>query len=162
VPEIEISHRVVPRVLAILPAVVVALSVRVLTLGSPPVALRLAAAGVVAVACWTAYRLLTAKVTVTEDGVRVRGVLYDADVSWAELDTVIVRPASWPVRLLMWGVLRPQSVALSGASKVLSPIAMLSAPDDEEVDRAVGAMRVRSGAWRVPVQRDSEEIPAAS
>jgi hypothetical protein len=145
-----ISDRAIPRVLAVIPAIVVALAVRVLTLGTPPIVVRLGAAGVVAVACWTAYRLLTVRVTVGEDGLHVRGVLYDADVSWAQLDAVIVRPASWPVRLLLWGIVKPHTVSLAGPAKVLRPVALLSGPDDDAIDRVVGAIRARSGARLMP------------
>src|SRR3954452_9074291 len=108
--EIVIGDRAVARVLALLPAVVVAVCVRVLTLGSPPVAIRMVAAGAVAVSCWTAYRLLTAKVVVDEDAVRVRDVFYDARVPWAELESVEQVPAALPVRLLVWGVIEAHGV----------------------------------------------------
>jgi hypothetical protein len=146
--DIVISDRVIPRVLALLPAIVVALCVRVLTLGSPLLAARLAAAGTVAVMCWTAYRLLTVKVTVSEDGVHVRGVFYEADVAWSQLDGVIVRPAGVAVRLLLWGVIKPQSVVLAGSTRALRPVALISAPDDDAIEKAIGAIKVRSGAWR--------------
>src|SRR4051812_14990465 len=90
VPDLVVTHRTVPRALAILPGLVVAACVRTLTLASPPVALRVAAAAVIALACWTSYRLLTAAVTVGDAGVRVRGVLYDADIPWADLHSVSV------------------------------------------------------------------------
>jgi hypothetical protein len=153
--EIVIGDRAVARVLAVLPAVVVAVCVRVLTLGAPPVAVRAAAAGVVAVSCWTAYRLLTAKVVVDENAVHVRDVFYEATVPWAELQSVELVPATLPVRLLVWGVMSPNGVRLQGRTRALRPIAMLSAHDDEQVERAVGAMTVRMGAWRVPEPRES-------
>jgi hypothetical protein len=148
--DIVIRDRTVARVLALLPALVVAVCVRVLTLGSPPVAIRVLAAAAVAGCCWTAYRLLTASVTVSESGVRIRGVFYDADVTWEEVMTV-ERATSGPMlRLLVWGVMSPHSVALVGRSRTLRPVALLSGADDDEVDRAVGAIRVRAGAWRLP------------
>ena len=150
VDDIVIRDRTVARVLAVVPAVVVALCVRLLTIGSPPVDLRVAAAALVAGACWTAYRLLTCKVVVSETGVAIRGVYYDADVTWEEILSV-ERATSGPVvRLLMWGVMSPHSVALVGRSRTLRPLALLSHADDDEVDRALGAIRVRAGAWRAP------------
>lgn len=146
--DIVISDRVIPRLLAVLPAMVVAMCVRVLTLGSPPLAVRLAAAGAVAVSCWTAYRLLTVKVTVSEAGVHVRGVFYEADISWAQLDGVIVQPAAVAVRLLLWGIVSPQSVVLAGSARALRPMALISTPGDDAIDRVIGAIKVRSGAWR--------------
>lgn len=146
--DIVISDRVIPRLLAVLPGIVIAICVRVLTLGSPPLAARLAAAAAVAVASWTAYRLLTVKVTVSEDGVHVRGVFYEADIAWSQLDAVIVQPAAFAVRLLLWGVVKPQSVVLAGPARALHPVALISAPDDDAIDRVIGAIKVRSGAWR--------------
>lgn len=152
--EIVVTHRTVPRALAILPGLLVVACVRLLTLGTPPVAVRVAAAAAIALACWTSYRLLTASVTVGESGVRVRGVLYDADVPWADLHTVTVEPATGSVRFLLWGVMSPRTVTLVCRDRMLRPIGMVSGPDDEDVDRAVGAIRVRSGVWRVPAQRE--------
>lgn len=154
VPEISIAHRTVPRALALLPGLLVAACVRVLTLGTPPIPLRAAAAAVIALACWTSYRLLTATVTVGDGGVRVRGVLYDADIPWEDLHTVTVEQTAGAVRFLLWGMVAPRTVTLVCTDRILRPIGMVSAPDDEEVDRAVGAMRVRSGVWRVPTQRE--------
>jgi len=151
--EIVVTHRTVPRALAVLPGLVVAACVRALTLGAPPVPLRAAAAAVIALACWTSYRLLTASVTVGESGVQVRGVLYDADVPWDDLHTVSVEPAGKAVRFLLWGMAAPRAVTLVCSGRILRPVGMLSGPDDEDVDRAVGAMRVRSGVWRAPTQR---------
>ena len=155
-PEIVIAHRAVARVLALLPALVLAGCVRVLTLATPPVPLRVIASGVIALACWTSYRLLTASVTIAEAGVRVRGVLYDADIPWADVRTVNVEPASGPVRFLLWGMVEAQSVTLACTGRILRPVALFTGPDDEEVERAVGAIRVRSGVWRVPVQRQPD------
>ncbi|MBV9097297.1 MAG: hypothetical protein JO079_04485 [Frankiaceae bacterium] len=156
-PEIAITHRTVPRALAVLPGLLVAACVRVLTLGMPPVALRAAAAAVIALACWTSYRLLTAAVTVGDGGVRVRGVLYDAEIPWDDLHSVAVEPSVGAVRFLLWGMVTPRTVTLVCTGRVLRPVGMISGPDDEEVDRAVGAMRVRSGVWRVPAQREPAE-----
>ena len=155
-PEIVVTHRTVPRALAILPGLVVAACVRTLTLASPPVVLRLAAAAVIALACWTSYRLLTAAVTVNDTGVRVRGVLYDADIPWSDLHSVTVDDTGGAVRFLLWGILTVRSVTLVCSGRILRPVAMLSGPDDEDVERAVGAIRVRSGVWRVPTQREPE------
>jgi len=160
VPDIAIAHRTVPRALAVLPGLVVAACVRVFTLGTPPIPLRVTAAAVVALACWTSYRLLTASVTVGEAGVRVRGVLYDAEIPWADLHTVNVEPATGAVRFLLWGMVAPRAVTLVCNGRILRPVGMLSGPEDEDVDRAVGAMRVRSGVWRVPVQREPDQACA--
>jgi hypothetical protein len=156
-PEIVITHRTVPRALAILPGLLVAACVRTLTLANPPIALRLGAAALIAIACWTSYRLLTAAVTVGEAGVRVRGVTYDADIPWADLHSVSVDDAGGPVRFLLWGIVTARTVTLVCSGRILRPVAMLSAPDDEDVERAVGAIRVRSGVWRVPTQREPEK-----
>ncbi|MDQ1699427.1 MAG: hypothetical protein QOG34_1290 [Frankiaceae bacterium] len=156
-PEIAVTHRTVPRALAVLPGLVVAACVRVLTLATPPIPVRMVAAAVIALACWTAYRLLTASLTVGEGGVHVRGVMYDADIPWADLHSVQVEPSNGPIRFLLWGMVTPRTVTLVCSNKMLRPVGMLSGPDDEDVDRAVGAMRVRSGVWRPPVQRQSAE-----
>lgn len=147
----------VPRALAVLPGLLVAACVRVFTLGTPPTPLRVTAAAVVALACWTSYRLLTASVTIGESGVRVRGVLYDAEIPWADLHKVTLEPTVGTVRFLLWGMVTPRTVTLVCNGRILRPVAMLSGPDDEDVDRAVGAIRVRSGVWRVPVQREPVE-----
>jgi len=154
-PEIAVSHRSVPRALAVLPGLLVVACVRVFTLATPPIPLRLAAAAAIALACWTSYRLLTASVTVGDSGVHVRGVFYDADIPWADLNTVNVEPATGAVRFLLWGMVAPRAVTLVCSDRILRPVGILSGPEDEEVDRAVGAMRVRSGVWRVPAQRES-------
>lgn len=154
-PDIAVSHRSVPRALAVLPGLLVVACVRVFTLATPPIPLRVGAAAVIALACWTSYRLLTASLTVGDSGVRVRGVFYDADIPWADLHTVTVEPATGAVRFLLWGMVSPRSVTLVCSGRVLRPVGILSGPEDEEVDKAVGAMRVRSGVWRVPVQRES-------
>ena len=156
-PEIVVTHRAAPRALAIVPGLAVVACVRVMTLGTPPIAVRLAAAAVIALACWTSYRLLTASVTVGESGVRVRGVLYDAEIPWTDLHTVTVAPATGAVRFLLWGVMSPQTVTLACRGRILRPIGLRAGPDDEDVERAVGAMRVRSGVWRVPTQRQSAD-----
>lgn len=143
-----------------LPGLLVAACVRVLTLGTPPIPLRLAAAVVIALACWTAYRLLTAAVTVGDAGVRIRGVLYDAEIPWADLHTVTVAPSTGAIRFLLWGMTTPRTVTLVCSDRILRPVGLLSVADDEDVDRAVGAMRVRSGVWRVPVQREPDQAYA--
>jgi hypothetical protein len=160
-PEIVVSDRIVPRALAVLPAVVLAACVRVLTLGTPPLAARLAAAAVVVLTCWSAYRLLTAAVTVTDAGVRVRGILYDAEVPWSDVASVEVVAAPTFVRAMLWGVLAPHAVVLRCAGRTLRPVGMLSTPDDEDVERAVRAITVRCGAWRMPAQRPPVDLEQA-
>jgi hypothetical protein len=54
---------------------------------------------------------------------------------------------------MLWGVLQPRAVVISGGGRRLRPIGMVSGHDDDDVERAVGAMQVRCGAWRVPAQR---------
>jgi hypothetical protein len=157
VPEITVTHRTVPRALALLPGLLVVACVRIFTLGTPPIPLRMAAAAVIALACWTSYRLLTASVTVGDAGVRVRGVMYDADIPWDDLHTVTIEPSTGAVRFLLWGMVTPRTVTLVCSSRILRPIGMVSGPEDEDVDRAVGAIKVRSGVWRAPVQRQPIE-----
>lgn len=158
---IIIADRTMGRVLALLPAVVVAIAVRVLTLGNPPLLARVAAAAAVAVAAWVAYRLLTARVVVGEGGIEVRGVLYEGEISWTELESVEVHPAPRPLRALVWGVMQPQGLVLRGRTRTLRPIAAVTHQDDDDLTRAVGAMKVRLGAWGLPVQRDSQESVTA-
>ena len=160
-PEIVVKHRTVPRALALLPGLLVVACVRVLTLGTPPIPLRVTAAALIALACWTSYRLLTASVTVGDGGVRVRGVLYDADIAWDDLHTVTVEPSTGAVRFLLWGMVAPRTVTLVCTGRMLRPIGMVSGPEDEDVDRAVAAIRVRSGVWRVPAQREPIEDPVS-
>jgi hypothetical protein len=153
VEEIVVADRAVPRVLALLPGLAVVVAVRLLTLGAPPVPVRVVAAALIALAGWTAYRLLTASVTVGDRGVRVRGVFYDADVAWAELESVSVDRSGWALRTLLYGVFEPHTLLLSARGRRLRPVAALSRVDDEAVARAVGAMQVRLGAWGVPQPR---------
>src|SRR3954470_18586837 len=102
---VVVADRLVARVLAVLPAIAVAVAVRLLTLGHPPLLLRLAAAASVALASWVAYRLLTARVVVTDDGVEVRGVLYDAEIPWTQLEAAETAPAAGALRALVWGLM---------------------------------------------------------
>lgn len=157
VEQIVISDRSMTRVLALLPAVAVALAIRMLTVTAPPLAVRMVAAAAVAVSGWVAYRLLTARVTVAEGGVTVRGVFYEADIPWSALESAEISPASRPLRLLVWGVMQPHSLTLRTGSRTLRPVAATSAPDDDDLNRAVGAIRARLGAWHIPAQRRPEK-----
>jgi hypothetical protein len=157
VDEIVIGHRTAPRILAILPAAVVTVAVRSLTVLHPSVPVRVAAAAGVALAGWCAYRLLTARVVVAESGVHVRGVLYDADIAWTELDQATLTPASRPLQFLLLGILRPYSLALRAGVRTLRPIAAISSDDDVDLRRAVRAIEMRAGTWRLPSQRTPEE-----
>jgi hypothetical protein len=157
VERIVIADRTMGRVLALLPAIVVAVAVRLLTLADPPVWVRVVAAGAVAVSCWIAYRLLTSRVVVGDHGVEVRGVLYEAEIPWAHLQSIDVQPSGVPLRALVWGVMQPHTMRLQTGSRMLRPVASISHADDEELSRAIGAMRVRLGAWRVPTPRQSPE-----
>lgn len=160
--EIVVRDRMLGRVLAILPAVVIALCVRVLTLGSPPAFARAAAAAVVAGAAWSAYRILTANVKVTAEEVHVRGILYDARVPLTEVQTVSLVAAPLFVRALMWGVVQPRAVRLATAHKALRPLALLSVADDDEVERAMRALMIHCGTRIVPAQRESEDTHSPS
>jgi hypothetical protein len=158
---IVISDRTMARVLALLPAIAVAVAVRVLTLGHPSLAARLGAAATVALACWVAYRLLTARVVVSDGGVEIRGVLHEGEISWADLEHAETQPAAAPLRALVWGVMQPHALVLRGRTRTLRPIAAVCRADDEDLMRALGAIRVRLGAWGVPVQRDPQESLAS-
>lgn len=154
VEQIVITDRTMARVLALLPAIVVAVAVRILTLGQPPLAARLGAAAAVALASWVAYRLLTARVVVDETGLEIRGVFHEGHVLWADLDSAEAGPASLGLRLLVWGVIKPHGLVLRGGNRTLRPIGAVCHPDDEDLQRALGAIRVRLGAWGAPAQRE--------
>jgi len=159
VTEIVVRDRVVPRVIAVVPAAVVALAVRTLTIGTPPAFVRVAAAALVALACWTAYRLLTVKVTIGSDHVHVRGVFYDAEIPYGDLRHVNHAEPSWAVRALVWGTMQARAVTFVVANRTMRPLALLSVAADVDIDRAVDAILVRTGACRVPAQRQPEEVP---
>jgi len=159
VERIVISDRTMARVLALLPAAFVAIAVRVLTLGRPPLGERLAAAAIVAVASWIGYRLLTARVVVGDGGVEIRGVFHEGAVEWTELNAVETEPASRALRALVWGVMQPHGLVLHGRTRTLRPIGAVCRADDEDLVRAVGAIRVRLGAWGIPTQRKEWEQP---
>jgi len=154
VEQIVITDRTMARVLALLPAIVVAVAVRVLTLDQPPLAVRVGAAAAIALACWIAYRLLTARVVVDEAGLEIRGVFHEGQVLWSELESVETRPASLGLRLLVWGVIKPHGLVLRGRNRTLRPIAAVCQPDDEDLMRALGAIKVRLGAWGIPSESD--------
>ena len=155
--EIVVSDRVVPRLLAVVPAIVVAIAVRVMTLGTPAAAIRIAAAAVVAIACWTAYRLLTVKVTIGDTAVHVRGVFYDAEIGYADLTGIDHSEPHVVVRALIWGAMKARAVTLVGGGRTMRPLALLSFAEDMDIDRAVDAMLVRTGACRIPAQRQPTE-----
>jgi len=160
--QIVIADRTMARVLALLPAIVVVLAVRLVTLGRPPLSVRLLAAVGIAAAAWIGYRLLTARVVVADGGVTVRGIFYEGQISWTELQTVELSAASRPLRALVWGIMQPHGLVLQGRTRTLRPIAAVGHADDDDLRRAIGAMRVRMGAWGVlGVQRvDAECSPA--
>ena len=145
--DIVIRDRAGARVLALIPAIVVVLSVRLLTLTSPPTWLRLVGAGGVAVAAWVAYRLLTAKLVVSEDGLHVRGVLYEADVAWADLDAVSRTPSGLPLRLLVWGVFSPETLTLHASGRRLRPVAAITRDDDDDLRTVMHAVQTRLRGW---------------
>jgi hypothetical protein len=145
--DIVIRDRPGARVLALIPAVVVVLSVRLLTLGTPPTWARVLAAGGVAVASWVAYRLLTAKLVIGEDGLHIRGVLYEADVDWAELDEISRTPSGLPLRLLVWGVFSPETLTLRASGRRLRPVAAITRDDDDELRQVVRAVQSRLQGW---------------
>lgn len=160
--EIVVRDRVVARLLAVIPAVVVVLAVRVLTLSTPPAVIRALAAGGIAVACWTAYRLLTVKVTIRDTEVHVRGVFYDADISYAELRSITHDQPGLAVRALVWGAMRARAVTLVAAGRKMRPLALLSFAEDMDIDRAVDAILVRTGAFRIPTQRQPSQAGVPS
>jgi hypothetical protein len=157
VERIVISDRTMARVLALLPAAFIALAVRLLTLGQPPLGERLGAAGIIAVASWIAYRLLTARVVVGDGGVEIRGVFHEGQVGWTELEAVEAGPAPRAVRALVWGVMQPHGLVLRGQGRTLRPVGAMCHADDEDLQRALGAIKVRLGAWGIPAQRESQE-----
>jgi len=157
-----VRDRVVARLLAVIPAVFVALAIRVMTIGAPPVALRALAAGVIAVACWTAYRLLTVRVTIADTEVHVRGVFYDANISYAELRSVSHAEPGFAVRALIWGAMQARAVTLVAAGRTIRPLALLSFAEDMDIDRAVDALLVRTGAFRIPAQRQPSQTGVPS
>jgi hypothetical protein len=145
--DIVIRDRVGARVLALIPGVVIVLSVRLLTLGNPPTWLRLGSAAGVAVAAWVAYRLLTARLVVSEDGLHVRGVFYEADVAWADLDEVSRTPSGLPLRLLVWGVFSPETLTLRASGRRLRPVAAITRDDDDELRTVMQAVQARLRGW---------------
>lgn len=155
--EIVASERTLGRLLALLPAVVIGVCVRILTLTGASVPLRAAAAGVVAIAAWTSYRLLTARLSVDENGVSVRGVFYEAEVPWAELRSAEIRPTGRVLRSLVWGMMQPHHIELRTTGATLRPVVAIGPADDDEMRRAVGAIRARLGSRHIPAQRRSEE-----
>lgn len=154
--ELVAAERHFARLLAALPAIVVALCVRGLTLGTIPIAARAVAAGIVATACWSAYRILTARLVVNGDGIHVRGVLYDAVVPWTDVRSATILPAAGPIRALVWGVMTPHTIELRTSAARLRPIVSLGAHDDRQMRLVMSAIQayLRSGA--IPLQRDAE------
>lgn len=153
VEQIVITDRTMARVLALLPAIAVAVAVRFLTLDNPSLAVRLGAAAGIALASWVAYRLLTARVVVDEAGLEIRGVFHEGRVLWSEIESVESLPASLGLRLLVWGVIKPHGLVLRGRTRTIRPIAAVCRDDDEDLMRALGAIRVRLGAWAVSNDR---------
>jgi len=145
--DIVISDRPGARVLALIPAVVIVLSVRLLTLATPPTWARLLAAGGIALAAWVAYRLLTAKLIVGEEGLHVRGVFYDADVAWTEVDEISRTPSGLPLRMLVWGVFSPETLTLRASGRRLRPVAAITRDDDDELRRVMQTMQTRLQGW---------------
>jgi hypothetical protein len=155
--EIIASERTTGRLLALLPAIVIGVCVRVLTLTGTSLPVRAAAAGVVALAAWTSYRLLTARLSVDESGVAVRGVFYEAEIPWADVESAEIQPACRVIRGLVWGVMQPHHIELRTSGATLRPVVALGAADDDEMRRAVGAIRARIGSRHIPQQRRSED-----
>jgi len=153
VEQIVITDRTMARILALLPAIAVAVAVRFLTLGNPTLWVRLAAAAGIAFASWVAYRLLTARVVVDEAGLEIRGVFHEGQVLWSEIESVDTVPASLGLRLLVWGVIKPHGLVLRGRTRTLRPIAAVCRDDDEDLMRALGAIKVRLGAWSASTTR---------
>jgi hypothetical protein len=158
--DLVIGDRAGARILALLPAIVIAVAVRVLTLADPATWLRLVAAGGIALSAWTAYRLLTARLVVSEEGLHVRGVFYDADVTWADLDAVSRTPSALPLRLLVWGIFSPESLTLHVAGRRLRPVAAISGADDDELHRVMTTLEARLRGW--PARRRVEDHAGVS
>jgi len=158
--DIVIRDRVGARLLAVVPAIAVVVAVRVVTLAQPPEAVRVAAAGGVAVAAWVAYRLLTAKLVVGESGLHVRGVFYEADVSWLDLDEVSRAPSGWPLRFLVWGVFSPETLTVRAAGRRLRPVAAIGRADDDELRRVVHAVQLRQGQWSAHARQTEDHAGA--
>jgi hypothetical protein len=155
--EILASERTMGRLLALLPAVVIGICVRLLTLTGTVLALRAAAAAVVALAAWTSYRLLTARLSVEESGVVVRGVFYDAEIPWRDLHAAEIRPARRVIRGLVWGTMQPHGIVLRTTGGTLRPVVAIGPADDDEMRRAVGAIRARLGSVHIPSPRRSDD-----
>jgi hypothetical protein len=155
--EIVASDRGLGRLLALLPALVVGVCVRGLTLGTAPLALRVAAAAMIAAACWTASRLLTARLSVDGDGIHVRGVLSDADRTWTGVQSADVVPAARPSRALVWGVMQPHTLELRTPGARLRPVVTLGASDDHDLRLVMSAIRAYLSSSGVPAQRRSPE-----
>jgi hypothetical protein len=94
---------------------------------------------------------------VSDAGVHVRGVLYDADISWTDLERVDVVPSSRGWQLLLLGIMRPHTLALRAGTRTLRPVGAVSTADDDDVLRAVRTIRSRAAGWLVPAQRTCEE-----
>jgi hypothetical protein len=155
--EILASERTMGRLLSLLPAVVIGVCVRILTLTGTVVAVRAAVAGVVAIAAWTSYRLLTARLCVDENGVSVRGVFYEAEIPWADVRSAEIVPARRLIRGLVWGMMQPHHIELRTSGGTLRPVVAIGPADDDEMRRAVGAIRARVGSLNIPGQRQSIE-----
>ncbi|HEU5034314.1 MAG TPA: PH domain-containing protein [Mycobacteriales bacterium] len=162
VDDVVLEHLTVPRMLAVVPALAVAAAVRVLTWVTAPTAVRVLVAGVVAVACWAGYRTLTARLVIGADGIRVRGVFYDAQIPWRELRAAELRPANAGIRLLMWGLFPPHALELQLGSGALRPLAALGRRDDEQLRRALIAIRGHLFSARVPEQRRAHQQERAT
>jgi hypothetical protein len=153
VEPIVIEHRLLSRLLTLFPAGLIGIAVRVAVVVRPSLPVRLAVAAVVAVCAWLAYRLLTARVVADDDGIRVRGVWYEADLSWQHIGAADVVPAHSVLQWLAWGIVAPFALRLHTTDRSLTPVGALCRADDEDVARLLTTVRLRTGGWRPPSRR---------
>jgi len=106
--------------------------------------------------------LLTVSVTIRDTEVHVRGVFYDAKISYSELRSVSHAQPGFAVRALIWGAMKARAVTLVVAGRTMRPLALLSFAEDMEIDRAVDALLVRTGAFRIPTQRQPTQTGVPS
>ncbi len=138
-----VRRRPVAIALAALPAVVMAVLLEVVR-ELPPMHVLVPVTAAVAGSAWVLWRLLSARVTVHDDGLILRGVTEDTQIPWSALTDVTIDDAPWWARLLMWGVMTPYAVTLhvAGGAK-LQPVALWAASEDAYVVDAVSLMRTR-------------------
>jgi len=58
--------------------------------------------------------------------------------------------------------MKARAVTLVVAGRTMRPLALLSFAEDMEIDRAVDALLVRTGAFRIPTQRQPTQTGVPS